>query len=153
MRSDFIQLAVMALVIVFGGAAEELLPRFLGVGFPVLLAASQWFAARRGGAIQVLLFALAAGATEDALSSLPAMTGIGFFLLWAVAVRWACLPRGAMLLAYPIFQIWLYLWVAGLQGGIFNRLLLALPLGLVTELAAGAALAWLAGKAAVDEQG
>ena len=143
----------MALVLVFGGAAEELLPRFLGVGFPVLLAASQWFAVRRCGAIQPLLFALAAGAMEDALSSLPAMTGSGFFVLWAAAVRWVRLPRGAMLLAYPIFQVWLYLWVAGLQGGIFNRLLLALPLGLATEFAAGAALVWVAGKAAIDEQG
>lgn len=143
----------MTIVLVVGGAAEELLPQFLGVGFPILLAAAQGIAVRRIGSLQAMLFAIAAGAMEDALSSLPAMTGIGFFLLWAVVTRWARLPRGAMLLAYPIFQVWLYLWVAGLQGGIFNRLLLALPIGLATEFGVGVALDWVARKAAIDEQG
>jgi len=149
--SEAIQLTIMALALVLGGAAEELLPNWLGVGFPVLLAASHHFSMRRSGAIPALLFAVAAGAMEDALSSLSAMTSVSYFLLTAATCHWTGLPRGAMLLTYPFFQVWLYLFGAvGAQGGIFARLLLALPIGLVTELAVWTVLDWTARKAAAD---
>ena len=152
MRNDVVQLAVMALALVLGAAAEELLPNFLGVGFPVLLMAAQYEASRRKGVLPALLFAVAAGAMEDAISSLPYLTSIGYFVLSAVAMRWARLPEAAMALVYPVFQIWLYLWLP-LEGGIFSRLLLSIPIGLLTGLAVWAALGWAERRAAVDEQG
>ena len=36
------------MTLVLGAGAEELLPKFLGVGFPILLTATQFFATGRG---------------------------------------------------------------------------------------------------------
>ena len=152
MRNDVVQLAVMALALVLGAAAEELLPNFLGVGFPILLMAAQFEASRRKGVLPALLFAGAAGAMEDAISSLPYLTSIGYFVLSAVAMRWVRLPEAAMALVYPVFQIWLYLWLP-LEGGVFSRLLLSIPIGLLTGLAVWSVLGWTERRAAVDEQG
>ena len=135
-----------ALVLVFGGAAEELLPKVLGVGFPVLLSASLLMAARRP-VLDAVLFVVAAGALEDALCGLPAATSIGFFVLAAAACRvpWLTLP--GLVLAFPLYQAWLWLWLPVLNGSIFNRLLLAFPFGAVTAVVTGLLLIWLERKA------
>ena len=90
---------------------------------------------------------------EDALSALPAATSASFFLLLASLVRWSGMPRAATLLTYPAYQVWIYVWTDRAGGGVFSRVLLALPVGLATALAVGAVLVWAERKAAVDEQG
>ena len=75
--------AVLALVL--GAGCEELLPKFFGVGFPVLLMVVVFLSVRFGLLLAVML-AIAAGATEDALSALTPMTSVSFFLIVAVLV-------------------------------------------------------------------
>ena len=152
MANSFTVLVMIVLTLVLGAGAETLLPKFLGVGFPVLMSAVQ-FAAVRRSAVAATLFAIAAGAMEDALSALPAATSASFFLLLASLVRWSGMPRAATLLTYPAYQMWIYVWTDRAGGGVFSRVLLALPVGLATALAVGAVLAWAERKAAVDEQG
>lgn len=149
MKNEIVQFAFAAIVLVFGGAAEELLPKVLGVGFPVLLSAALVMSARRS-ALEALLFTIAAGALEDALSGLPAVTSIGFFALAAVVCRipWAAVP--GLVLAFPLYQGWLWLWMPAFNGSIFNRLLLAFPFGALTALVTGMAMVWLERKAVLD---
>ena len=152
MANDVVTFVFAVLALVLGAGAETLLPKFLGVGFPVLLTTVQFMAARRT-AVAAVVFALAAGAMEDALSALPAATSASFFLLLASLVRWSGMPRAATLLTYPAYQVWIYVWTDRAGGGVFSRVLLALPVGLATALAVGAVLVWAERKAAVDEQG
>lgn len=140
------------MTLLLGGAAEELLPKVAGMGLPVLLAAVQILAYRRATAV-AMLFALAAGGLEDALSSLPVMLSASYFLLVAAVTRWTELPRAAILLTYPGYQVWLEVWTNGFGGGVFYRILLAIPMGIVTVVAVGALLIWAEGKAAIDEAG
>ena len=152
MANSVIVLVLSVLALVLGAGAETLLPKFLGVGFPVLMAAVQFFSARRP-AVSVVLFALAAGAMEDALSSLPAATSASYFLALAVFVRWSGMPRAAALFAYPLYRVWLFIWKGSPGGGVFGHVLLALPVGIVTALAVEMLLCWAERKAAVDEEG
>ena len=140
------------LTLVIGGALETVFPKPLGVGIPVLLVAAQFMASRQT-TMSMALFAIAAGAVEDALSSLPVMTSASYFLVVAMLTRWSGLPRGTTVLTYPLYQLWLRIWVSGLQGNIFHRILVAVPIGLATAFAVSAALTWLSGKVAIDEEG
>lgn len=152
MKNSFIQFLLALLVAVFGAAAEELLPKFFGVGFPVLLTAVQIFAVRRPLAVMVV-FSITAGALEDAVSSLPVMTSVSYFLAVSIMTRWVDLPRFATVLTYPAYHLWLWLWVSGLDGSVFTRVPVALALGTVTALAVWRLVEWLEEKAAIDEQG
>ena len=152
MANSVIVLVLSVLSLVLGAGAETLLPKVLGVGFPVLLASVQFVAMRRPAATAVL-FALAAGAMEDSLSSLPALTSASYFLALAVLVRWSKMPYAAALFAYPVYQMWLFVWTGRSGGGVFGHILLALPLGVVTTLAAEMVLGWAERRAAVDEEG
>ena len=139
------------LVLVIGAALEELLPKTLGVGFPFLLTAVQ-FAAPRRSLLAVMLLAIAAGATEESISSLEPMMCVSYFVLAALVVRRLGLPLVATAITYPGFQVWLSVWTVGVGGGIFNRVLLALPIGLMTACAVGAIVDWVGRKAALDER-
>ena len=152
MRNSPLQLVFALLTLVLGAAAEELLPKPLGVGFPVLLAAVQFWA-MCGFPLSMTLFALAAGAVEDSLSSLPVMTSASYFLAVAAVVRWSELPRGAIVLTYPLYQLWLWMWIPSLQGNAFHRILVALPIGLAAMFVVWAALAAVKRGGAIDEQG
>ena len=152
MGNDIAQLTLSLLVLIFGAGLEELLPKFFGVGFPVLLCAAMYFACRRS-ASRMVLFAIAAGAVEDAISSLPAMTSVSYFLIAASLARWSGFPRSMAAFAFFGYQAWLWAWVGSLQGGIFGRMLLSLPVGAFTAVATGLVLAWARRKAAIDEQG
>lgn len=149
-KSEVVQFVFCLLVIVLGGAAEELLPKFLGVGFPILLSSVVLLTSRRTIPFLVL-FSIAAGAFEDALSGLPMATSACFFLMCAAVSRIPVVPREAFALAYPAYQLWLNVWDSGLSGGVFTRLLLALPIGILTMSAARFILAWAERKAAVNE--
>ena len=152
MANSVIVLVLAVLLLVLGAGAETLLPKFLGVGLPVLLASVQFVAMRRPAAT-VVLFALAAGAMEDSLSSLPAATSASYFLALAALVRWSGMPHAAALFAYPVYQIWLFVWTGRPGGGVFGHILLALPAGMVATVAVEVLLGWVERKAAVDEEG
>ena len=152
MISDVIQFVVFLLILVPGVAAEEMLPKVLGVGFPILLTSVQ-FVSLRLPLPPSVLFAVAAGAAEDAVCSLPPMTSGSFFLLAALLARWSRLPWLTAVLVAAGYQAWLAVWMVGLGGGVFVRILVALPIGLVTALSVHAALSWTWRKAAIDERG
>ena len=152
MANSVTVLVLSILTLVLGAGAETILPKFLGVGFPVLMASVLFMAARRP-TVTVVLFALAAGAMEDALSSLPAATSASYFLALAALVRWSGMPRAAALFAYPVYQAWIVVWTGRLGGGVFGHVLMALPVGVATALAAEVVLGWAERKAAVDEEG
>jgi hypothetical protein len=149
-KSEFIKVLIGLAAIIVGGAAEEILPKAAEVGVPLLMASSVFMAMK----LQVqatVMFAIAAGAVEDALSGLPPATSSSFFLAVAALARWSEFPRGALVMAYPLYQWWLWVWTGGAYGVLFNRMLVALPMGLVSAFAAWTALAWLERRAAVDE--
>ncbi|MCR5413163.1 MAG: hypothetical protein K6F50_00350 [Kiritimatiellae bacterium] len=152
MKRDFIQLAIAFFTLAVGGAAEELLPRLLSVGIPVLLSASAYFAVRRAP-VAGMLFALAAGAAEDALCALPYAVSIAFFAAVAALMRGFKLPLACAAPAYVVYQLWLWIWLGqDLPGNIFARMFAALPVGAATLLAVHLVLSWVDGKAAVDEK-
>ena len=154
MKDSLVTFSFWVMVLLLAAAAEETLPHILGVGFPVLMATVLVQAKGKDRPLlSTLLFVLAAGALEDALSSLPAMTSASAFLLLALFVRCTGMPWAAAVFAYPCYELWLEVWTGGLGGGIFNRLLLALPIGFVTSFAADAVIGWAGRKAAVDEHG
>ena len=143
----------MVSVLVLGAAAEELLPKFMDVGFPVLLMAVFPLAVRCTR-VEGLAFAVAAGAMEEALSSLPPMSGVSFFLAVAIFMRRLGFSGVVVSgLTYPLYQVWLSIWFGNIGGGIFGRLLLAVPIGLLTAALVGLTTAWLCRKAALNEQG
>lgn len=152
MKSNFPILVLAVFVLVLGAWAEEFLPKFLGVGFPVLLVASHHFASRRASAF-MCLFAIAAGAMEDAISFLPTMTSVSYFLLSACFVRWVGFSRVTAALTYAGYQVWLAVWQSALGGVVFARLLVAVPVGLMTALAVEWILTTVEREAAVHEQG
>lgn len=152
MANSFTVLVVLLLSLVIGAGAETVLPKFLGVGFPVLMCAVQFMAVRRSAAAATL-FALAAGAMEDALSSLPPATSASFFLALAAFTRWSGMPVASAILAYPAYRLWLLVWTGGPGGGIFMHVLVAVPMGIVTACVVGLVLGWTEGKAALDEEG
>jgi hypothetical protein len=151
-KSEIVQLVFYAMSLVFGGALEEMLPKFVGVGFPIALAMVMVVAARRTMPVMVV-FACAAGAMEDALSGLPVATSASFFLAVAALVRLPMVPRGAlMILAFPFYQLWLNVWDSGLNGSVFNRVLLAVPMGIVVICVVAILMKWLERKVAIDEE-
>ena len=99
MKSNVVQLVLALMALVLGGAAEELLPKVAGIGFPVLLAAALFFAVRRGTA-EAVVFALAAGALEDALSALPPGTSPVFFLAAIALARRCGFPHSAHIMFF-----------------------------------------------------
>lgn len=149
MKNDFVILVLALIVLVAAGAAEELSPKWFGVGFPWLLTVTLAFGARRT-ALAGSVFAVAAGAMEDALSALPPLVSVGFFLAAAAVMRLKTLPRLTAFGAYPVYWLWLAVWVHGAGGGLFGRVLMALPVGAVTFVAAELGLGWLERRAAVD---
>lgn len=152
MKKDIVQLVIAFFTLVFGGAAEELAPVTLGVGMPVLLSASVYFAHRRTPLVGVL-FAIAAGAAEDALSGLPYALSVSFFAAVAGLLRGFKLPVGFAAPAYALYQVWLWIWLGqSLVGSVFLRTLAALPVGAAVLAATYAFLRWIDGKAAVDEK-
>ncbi len=151
MKKDLVQLVLAFLALVFGGALEDFLPKGLGVGWPFLLSATAYYAVRRTP-LAGILFAIAAGATEDALAGLPAVLSIGFFTLLGGLLRGFKLSVFAALPAFCVYQIWLWIWLgSSLGGNIFSRLLVSLPVGALTLVVTVPVLSWLDGKAAVDE--
>ena len=152
MISSLVQFVFVIFVLVLGAALEELLPEVLGVGVPVLMAAAVFMALHRSE-VQGLSFAVLAGAVEDTPSALPPMTSVSYFLAAALQARFLGRTGILMALAYPLYQIWLAVWLPGIGGGVFARVLLSCPVGFATAWAVDLALTWFSRKAAADERG
>lgn len=131
MKDNAAKFILALLVLCLGAAAEEMLPKFWSVGFPVLLSALPIFALRPP-VILTILFSLMAGTIEDSLGSLPLLTSSSFFLLWVILIRYIRIPFLSAIFAFPLYQIWLCVWVTGLNGNLFSRFLVAFPLGALT---------------------
>jgi hypothetical protein len=149
-KNEIVQLVLTILALVLGCAAEELLPKVSGVGFPVQMAATVFYASKRRVSVSVG-FAIAAGAAEDAISGLPPATSVSFFLAVVALARWSEFPNGALVMAYPLYQGWLRLWSGVAYGSFFNRALVAIPFGIATAVATWAVLSLAERSAAIDE--
>lgn len=152
MIGRFANFVLCVLTLVVGASLEEMLPHIFGVGFPILLA-GVIFMSLRLGLMGAIIFAIAAGAFEDALSSLSPFTDVSFFILVMMFARACRIPFLVMVIAYPCYQIWLSIWVSGMGGDIFNRVLLSLPIGLIVVGVVGFILKWAEGKAAIHARG
>jgi len=148
-RNDVLQMVFALPVLVLGAGCEELLPKFCGIGFPILLTSVQFLPTRVGMPVAVL-FAVAAGCFEDAISGLAPMTSVSYFLVVAVLARWTRLPRGLTLLTYPFYQLWLAVWIGGVN--VFTRILLAFPIGFLTAFVVVWILSGTMERAAIDER-
>ena len=151
MLNKRIQLAIAVLVLVFAAAGEELLPPVFGVGVPLLLAGTV-ATARRRPVTTAVFFAVAAGAFEDAISSLPPLTSVGFFLFAALAAGSRLTPATALFAAYPLYQLWLCVWIADTGSAASVRRNTPPPVGAATFVAVGALLFLVDRKAGVDER-
>ena len=152
MINSIVQIVFAVMALVLGAAFEELLPKFFGVGVPILLTVVLFISVRRTGSF-ALVFAVAAGVLEDSLSLLPPMTSVSAFLTAAILVRRLGWSWPFLALMYPCYQVWLSVWVVGIGGEIFERVLFSCPIGLTTAFVVEMALDWLCRKAAVDERG
>lgn len=150
MRNKFLQFIYGLMVLVIAGAAEELFPKFMNVGFPFLIIAVAVLAVRRAS-LFAYVFALVACLMEDSLSHLPLLTSVGFGLALSLIVRRFNLPRSFGLLIYPLYELWLVMWIPSLLGQVFLRALIALPIGGVTLLVLGRLLPWIERKIALDD--
>ncbi len=155
MKSDLVHLAFAFLVLVVGGALEELLPKVYGVGAPILMMATLFIASRRPLPV-ALLFAVAAGAMEDALTSrTPGLGGsLALFFVLAYAARTArTLPVWLALPLYPCCQLLFFAdrFFDGRGGETCLRFLAAIPVGAATAAVTWAALLALERRAALDE--
>jgi len=115
------------------------------------MALSACVAARRSVAALVL-FALAAGAFEDALSTLPSMTSPCFFFAVAVISNETRSAKSVTVLAYVFYQLWLKFLLPWSVDTIGTRLVLAPLIAAVTVAAVGFVLPWTERKAAIDAQ-
>lgn len=152
MRNSLLQLVFCLLLLVFGAGAEGLLPRAFGVGCPVLLVAAQ-LVARRGSAVTLSVFAIAAGAVEDALGALPPAASASYFLAAAWLVNRVGFARALTAVTYPGYLVWLWVWTGASGGGIFGRLLVSVPVGFATAGVVGLVYLWAERGAALDEAG
>ncbi len=152
MKRDAVQFSIALIALVFGGAAEDLMPKFLGVGMPFLLSAAAVIAVRRPP-LEGALFAIAAGAFEDALSGLPGAVSISYFTLMAGIMRGFKLHLACAAPAFCGYQLWLWIWLGGsLSGNVFSRIFIAAPIGAGTLVAVHLLLLALDRKGAVGEK-
>lgn len=152
MKRDLIQFVLAFFALAFGGAAEDLLPKMVGVGFPVLLSAAAYYAVSRPP-LSGLLFAAAAGAAEDSLCGLSFAPSIAFFLVTAGLLRGFKLPLFCAAPAFACYQLWLWIWFGNaLNGSVFARFFTAVPVGALTLAAVCGLLMFIDGRAAVHEK-
>lgn len=130
-KDNAVKFILALLVLCLGAAVEEMLPKFLNVGIPILLSVLP-VVALRPPVILAILFSLMAGTVEDSLGSLPLLTSSSFFMLWVILIRRMRIPLLSAVFAFPFYQVWLCIWVTGLNGSVFSRFLMALPLGALT---------------------
>jgi len=149
MKSDLARIVYGIALISVGCALEELMPKFLGVGFPLLLAAVLSVSSRRG-VFESVAFAVAAGAAEDAISSLPVATSASFFTIAALFANSTRSPTALPALAFPLYQMWLWMWLPQVGAGVFARTVVAAPLGCLAFVAVSALMRFAERRASID---
>ena len=147
MKSNVVQFAFIVVALVLGGALEDMLPSIGSLGFPVLLSLAVFFAVETRMPIWIMA-AVAAGAFEEAVCSLPPGSAMVFFAAIAVAIRFFREPAVWIAVAYPAYQVWLALVTEG--AGAPVRILLSVPVGAVFLLLAFVVLPRLWRKAGAD---
>ena len=147
MKSNVVQFAFIVVAIVLGGALEDMLPPIGSLRLPMLLSLAVFFAVETRTPIWIMA-AVAAGAFEEAICSLPPGSAIVFFAAIAVAIRFFREPIVWIAVAYPSYQIWLALVAGGM--GASGRMLLSVPVGAAFLAVALAVLPWLWRKAGAD---
>ena len=70
MKNNIVQFAFIVVAIVLGGALEDMLPSIGSLGFPILLSLAVFFAVETRTPVWIMA-AVAAGAFEEAIGSLP----------------------------------------------------------------------------------
>ena len=128
MKGSVVQFAFIVLALAVGGALEDMLPSIGSLGLPILLSLAVFFAVETRTPIWIMA-AVAAGAFEEAVCSLPPGSAMVFFAAIAVAIRFFREPVVWIAVAYPSYQVWLALVadVAGAPG----RILLSVPVGAI----------------------
>lgn len=149
-RNSTVRFVLALVLLVLGAASEEFLPKFLGVGVPILLSLVALLAVHEP-IILPILFALSAGFMEDALSSVPLLASPSFFLLLVLSVRTIRLPLVTAGLAFPLYQVWICLWTIDHEGSIFTRLVLSIPIGFITMMILARVVESIERKVAADE--
>lgn len=150
MKDDLVQFVFIVTALVFAAAAEDMLPVFVGTGFPLLLSLVM-VTAPRVKVLPGVMTAIGAGAFEDALSSLPPMTSICFFMVVSLVSRKEYFPRPFLAAFFPAYALWAGMCMTGPMGDVFARTLVSLPLGLVSYSVTYMVLAWSGRKAGLDE--
>jgi len=125
-KSNVVQFVFIVVALVLGGALEDMLPSVGSLGLPILLSLAVFFAVETRTPIWIMS-AVAAGAFEEAVCSLPPGSAMVFFAAIAVAIRFFREPFVWIVVAYPSYQIWLAL-VAD-NAGAPGRILLSVPVG------------------------
>lgn len=152
MKRDIVHLVYSLVVLVVSCTVEECIPGIFGVGVPVLLAAAIYCAINRKP-VEGVLFALAAGAAEDSLASLPLAASVSFFVIVSAIIRGFKLPSPVAFVVYPLYQFWVWIWLgSAIEGNILLRILAAFPVGAITVCLVWAFLRWFDGKAALNEK-
>ena len=151
MKSEAARLVLIAMVLAFAGALEELSPKIAGVGFPLLLPFTLIVAARWSFPMWAVT-AIAAGATEDALASLPPAASATFFLAAAALVHWSAVRHPLYVLAYPAYLLWLCVWGGNLAGNLFGRILIGFPVGALSVAIVARLAGFIAREAGIDER-
>ena len=148
-KNDFVQFLFLLILLLVSAAAEELLPVFGGVGFPLLLAAVMAVSPRQR-ILAAVFTAVGAGALEDALAALPPLASIGFFTFAALTARKRDFPQPALIVLFPLYTLWAGMCAAGSMGDVFWRMLVSLPFGAAAFAVSDRLSAWGAGKAGLD---
>ncbi len=152
MKKDIVHFVYALIAIVACSAIEELSPKILGVGVPALLSAAAYCSVRRPP-IEGFMFAVAAGAAEDTLSSLPFATSLSFFVGMFAFMRGFKLSLAFAMPAYCLYHLWIWIWLgSSIDGSIMLRFIASIPVGAIILVAISFALRWLDGKAAMDEK-
>lgn len=150
MKDELVQFVFVVLAIVISAAAEELLPPFFGMGLPLLLALVIAVAPRLN-VLPLVMTSVGAGAFEDALSALPPMTAVCFFVIAALLARREGLPRTILVVMFPMFELWSGICILGPMGDLFARALISLPLGCAALALQLLAVNRLSRKAGINE--
>ncbi len=149
-KDSIARFALSVVVLVAGAAIEELLPKWSGAGFPVLLPLCI-FASVRATLPAAIMFAAAAAGLEDSLAGLEPLTSVPFFLAAAAMARWSRLGWATALAVYPFYRVWLAILSPGIDPAVFAQFFIAIPVGVVSAFASGLAFVTLERRAAFKE--
>ena len=150
MKEEIVQFLFLVFSVVLAAALEELLPSCCGAGLPLTLAVVMSVAPRLN-VLPGVMSAIGAGAFEDALSALPPLTSVSFFMIAALLSRKEYFPRTSLVVLFPAYALWTGMCAAGPFGDVFLRVAVSLPLGALAFLLVNPMLNFIGGKAGLDD--